>query len=57
MAQGEKSVDSPHTPNQNILAQRNIKKGRSLTPCTCARNPLTFELKDSADALVDLLLK
>ena len=34
-----------------------MKKGRSLTPCTCVLSPFTFELNDSAEALVDLLLK
>ena len=34
-----------------------MKNGRSLTPCTCALSPLIFELNDSAEALVDLLLK
>ena len=27
-----------------------MKKGKSATPLTCARNPFIFELRDSAEA-------
>ena len=33
-----------------------MKKGKSATPLTCARNPFIFELRDSAEALVERLL-
>ena len=34
-----------------------MKKGKSCMPLSCALKPLIFELSDSADALVDLLVK
>jgi len=43
--------------NQKIIIARYMKKGKSATPLTCARNPFIFELRDSAEALVERLLK
>lgn len=41
----------------NIFESLNKKNFTSITPCSCARNCLIFELRDSADALVDRLMK
>ena len=46
-----------HEVYPNIVHKRYMKKGMSATPCTCALNPLIFELSDSAAALVCLLMK
>lgn len=41
----------------NFLVQWNMKKGWLLTPCICVLDSFIFELKDSAKALVSILLK
>jgi hypothetical protein len=56
-AQLQESVDAPAADHPNNTTKRYMKKGRSFTPLNCALNPLIFELRDSADALVDLLTK
>lgn len=56
-AQFTSSVDIPVQDYPNILYKRNMKKGMSDTPCTCALNPLIFEFSDSAAALVWCSLK
>ena len=41
----------------NIFISLYMKKGRSATPLTWKRNPFILEFSDSADALVDRLVK
>ena len=41
----------------NMVHRRYMKKGMSARPCTCALNPLIFELSDSAEAFECLSLK
>ncbi|MBQ6769069.1 MAG: hypothetical protein IJP46_10485, partial [Prevotella sp.] len=44
-AQGEKSVDSSHTPNQNILAQRNSCL-RKMLPLHHGKETFIIRLRD-----------
>lgn len=57
LAQLQESVDAPAADHPNNTTKRYMKKGRSFTPLNCALNPLIFELRDSADALVDRFTK
>ena len=40
-----------------ILLTLYMKEGRYDTPCSCALNPFSLELRDSAEAFVALLIK
>ena len=57
LAQVRKSVDSPPGMLTEDHHHTVHEERQSATPLTCARNPFIFELRDSAEALVERLLK